>query len=136
MKKTNAEIVKKYYHSPKGKETSSAYREENRKAIREYQRDYYARNPERLRNKQLKQWYGITLADYNTMFQQQNGFCLICGIHQSEVNKTFCVDHDHETGEVRGLLCDQCNKGLGHFKDNPSFLEKAADYLRRVLPSN
>jgi hypothetical protein len=119
-------------HGRVDSEADKAWRASHKEEILAAGRKYYSAHPERAREKSLKKWYGITLADYNQMFEEQNGFCIICGVHQSEVNKTFCVDHDHETGEVRGLLCDQCNKGLGHFKDNQSFLQKAIDYLRRV----
>jgi hypothetical protein len=63
------------------------------------------------------------------MFADQNGCCAICGVHQSEVSKRFSVDHNHSTGKVRGLLCNHCNRGLGHFRDDPMLLEFAAQYL-------
>jgi len=50
--------------------------------------------------------------------------CVICG-----VNEKLVVDHDHKTGEIRGMLCNHCNRGLGHFKDDPMLLEFAAQYL-------
>lgn len=128
----NVDATRKYRQSVKGAAFFARYREEHREEARAYQREYYTKNQEKAREKSLKKWYGITLADYNQMFADQNGFCLICGVHQSQVKKTFCVDHDHETGEIRGLLCDQCNKGLGQFEDNPSLLQRAIDYLRRV----
>ena len=59
--------------------------------------------------------YGITLTDYNKMFAEQEGCCAICGKHQSEFKKALDVDHNHLTNQVRGLLCGNCNNGLGRF---------------------
>lgn len=72
----------------------------------------------------------ISLEDYNRIFDAQNGCCAICGRHQSELDKRLSVDHDHETGEVRGLLCHGCNLGLGYFKDSPTRLSNASAYLQ------
>lgn len=113
-------------------EADKNWRASHKEEILAAGRKYYAAHPERAREKSLKKWYGITLADYNNMFEKQNGFCLICGVHQSEIKKALCVDHNHDTGEIRGLICDACNKGLGHFKDNENLLQRAIDYLRRV----
>lgn len=61
--------------------------------------------------------------------QKQLGFCAICNRTEKEVGKVFALDHDHETGQFRGLLCTACNLGLGCFKDSKSMLLKAIDYL-------
>ena len=81
------------------------------------------------KNSSLRLLYGITLNDYNKMFEEQKGCCAICGIHQSEIERAFSVDHDHNTGEIRSLLCINCNSGLGLFKDDLSILEEAKKYL-------
>lgn len=80
---------------------------------------------------QMQRNYGISFADYDRMYHEQDGFCAICRLPQnSKRNTRFCVDHDHDTGEVRGLLCDSCNRGIGLLKDDPRLLENAAKYLR------
>jgi len=72
--------------------------------------------------------YGLSVEDYEKMAADQNGVCAICG--QPERKKSaLSVDHDHETGEVRGLLCDACNRGLGAFRDDPERLGRAIAYL-------
>jgi len=76
------------------------------------------------RNLRLKSEYGITQSDYDAMVEKQNGICPIC-----ELEKKLVVDHDHETGKVRALLCGQCNTGLGSLKDSPQIVEKALQYL-------
>lgn len=80
---------------------------------------------------QLRRNYGITLDDYDRIYEDQNGVCAICHLPQMSTRNTrFCVDHDHDTGEVRGLLCDSCNRGIGLLKDDPRLLERAPQYLR------
>jgi len=80
---------------------------------------------------QMRRNYGITLVDYDRMYEEQSGLCAICHLPQiSNRNTRFCVDHNHTTGEVRGLLCDTCNRGIGLLKDDPRLLTKAADYIR------
>lgn len=80
----------------------------------------------------LKRKFGITIEDYNQMFDDQEGCCAICGKHQSEFKTVFAVDHDHETCEVRGLLCSKCNIGIGNLQDNIIILEKAIKYLKKM----
>jgi hypothetical protein len=80
------------------------------------------------RNWRLKKNFGISLEDYNRMFQEQQGLCLGCYQHQSSFNKAFAVDHDHVTGKVRGLLCMKCNSILGYAADSSIILRRLADY--------
>jgi hypothetical protein len=72
--------------------------------------------------------YGIPIEAYERMLASQNGRCRIC---QRDFSRAPCFDHDHVTGELRGLLCDRCNTGIGHFKDNPVWLRRAADHVER-----
>lgn len=72
--------------------------------------------------------FGIGIAEYEQMLHEQNGKCAICG--QEDEHFNLAVDHCHSKGQVRGLLCSQCNRGLGLFKDSPDLLAKAAEYLR------
>lgn len=81
------------------------------------------------RDRQLRRTYGITLEQYNEMLREQNGRCKICGRKQPSRGKCFPVDHDHKTGAVRGILCYQCNTGLGAFRDNVTILKSAIKYL-------
>ena len=73
--------------------------------------------------------YGVTLEQWNEMFQAQGGRCAICGTHQCSTKKSFSVDHCHKTGKVRGLLCQNCNTALGKFKDDEELLHSAIRYL-------
>ena len=83
------------------------------------------------RNNNLKRRYNITLEEYNILFEKQNGKCAIC--NKKQINKQLAVDHDHNTGKVRGLLCQNCNTGIGKFKDNPKLLLKAKAYLEERI---
>lgn len=74
--------------------------------------------------------YGLTLEGYDVMLRDQDGVCWICECPERGDNH-LAVDHDHETGEVRGLLCGRCNRGLGSFEDDPERLRRAALYLDR-----
>ena len=84
-------------------------------------------NPERrarqLRNAQLRSRYGIGIDEYEAKVAIQNGTCAICS------NPAKCVDHDHATGKVRGILCAGCNRALGFMFDNPALLHRGAEYL-------
>ena len=75
----------------------------------------------------LESQYGITVEQYNQMLENQNYCCAICGTEP--VNRRLSVDHDHITGQVRGLLCPKCNMGLGCFRDEIPRLERASQYL-------
>ena len=78
----------------------------------------------------LKAKYAITEEQYWAIYQKQGGKCGICHCHQRY--KCLAVDHDHKTGMVRGLLCEQCNRGLGRFFDSALRLRAAADYVERA----
>lgn len=66
-----------------------------------------------------------------TLLDRQNGCCAICGYRFEQKVGDMKVDHDHDTGAVRGLLCDKCNRGIGMLQDNPEFLCNAAEYLSK-----
>jgi len=68
--------------------------------------------------------YGITINNYNEMFKEQQGCCAICRRHQSEFEEALCVDHNHETKKVRGLLCRACNSQLGAYENGKDAFEK------------
>lgn len=82
----------------------------------------------RLRRQNLKRKYGITLEEYEALFDAQGGVCAICG-GQSDPGFSLAVDHHHGTGNVRALLCSYCNRGIGLFRERSDWLRRAADYL-------
>ncbi len=89
----------------------------------------------RLRVYHYARKFGITVEDYERMLAAQAGRCAICNSTEPGGRGVFHVDHDHATGTVRGLLCTNCNAGLGQFKDDPALLRAAANYLEVLAAS-
>lgn len=88
---------------------------------------------ERQRAGHLKRKYGITLAQYDELLARQGGRCAICR-RGPRPDISLHLDHDHESGELRGILCFRCNNALGDFDDDPTLLQAALRYLRRFQP--
>jgi hypothetical protein len=93
-----------------------------------YAKAWRAKNPLLAKSGYLKKQFGIDIAEYERMLAAQKGQCAICG--QLDEKYNLAVDHCHGTNKIRGLLCSQCNLGLGYFKDRPDLLERAIKYLR------
>lgn len=100
----------------------------------EQQRDKTKSKPdykEKIREKNLRDNFGLTIQQYDEMDEQQGHRCAICkSVNLSnKAIKHWHIDHCHKTGIVRGLLCDKCNRGLGLFRDNPQILKSVIKYL-------
>lgn len=108
------------------------WKKNNSNKIKIYHNKWYEKNLSKIRNRILKRDYGITLEQYYSIFQKQSSCCAICNRSQSEFEKVLCVDHNHKTGEVRGLLCDLCNKAIGLFQDQIDRLRNAIKYLEKI----
>lgn len=148
--KINTQARERYKKDPtKSAGHSKKYRAENKEKVSAQQKSHRCENPEkiaktkknyRVNNKEkvkeldraysLKYLYDISPEDYNRMFEAQEGKCLICGTHQNDLKKKLFVDHCHHTNKVRGLLCAECNLGLGKFKDDLYLVTKAMEYLQ------
>lgn len=132
-KKKYAQSRIRYNRSAKGRATRRRWRLSKRG--RNYHNNYYRRNRARLlaTNKRsvLKKKYGLTIKAFNELFQRQQGRCAICEKHQSELKKPLAVDHNHKTGEIRGLLCTKCNVTLGNLyaDDGLELIHKVIKYL-------
>jgi hypothetical protein len=117
---------------------SRAWRAANREKYNTYMREYHAErkvDPNYKRRKNTagtwtrrKTKYGVTHDFYNQMLANQAGICLICRVWYGEALR---VDHDHKTKEVRGLLCTNCNSGLGLFQEDTTRLRNAVVYLQQ-----
>ena len=80
------------------------------------------------RARAFKRNYGISIDEYDKLFESQNGVCKICN-KSCATGRRLSVDHDHTTGKVRGLLCRNCNVALGYLQDDPLLLERCVLYL-------
>lgn len=98
-----------------------------------FQDRYGKKNPERNRRGHVLRYYGLKWDDYLAMLKAQNYACKLCGkpllVFGPDKLEVAHPDHDHESGNVRGLLCHFCNSGMGYFRDDPMLLRAAAEYL-------
>ncbi|QIG70616.1 putative recombination endonuclease VII protein [Rhizobium phage RHph_I1_18] len=121
----------RYNKTDKGKATQARHMETDKfletKRVRNQRR--YKEDSAKFRNWDLRSKYGITLDQYNEMFEKQNGCCYICNKHDDEQYYRLSVDHNHDTGKVRKLLCSACNKSLGLLKEDVSTLERMINYI-------
>lgn len=129
-----------YQNIPERKAYKKKWRENNRpymnKKFREYYakntekmrqraRDYYKNNKDKERDKYRLSKYGV---DGRELLEEQGGRCASCAI---DVTKAFCIDHDHITGKIRGVLCNSCNLSLGYAKDSKEVLSGLIKYLEK-----
>ena len=106
------------------------YNLENRETINKKSKEYAMKYPEKAQNLHLKRYYKITIDEYNVLLEKQERVCAICGGVNKNGRKLY-VDHNHDTGVVRGLLCDDCNVGIGRLRDNKDLAYKAYLYLEK-----
>jgi hypothetical protein len=102
---------------------------------KQWRSEHRKKDPEAARKRDfagdLKKHYGMTVAEYERLYEMQKGCCACCGVHSSKFKRGLHVDHHHESGQIRGLLCTQCNPGLGYFEDSIEKLQKAIRYLKK-----
>jgi Autographiviridae endonuclease VII len=108
------------------------WQQANPERLNAYRREYRQRPDRKAADREghLKRKFGITLADYDRLLDEQGGVCAICGEARPE-ERTLHVDHDHETGVIRGLLCFRCNNSLGDLREDVELFRRATDYLDR-----
>jgi len=150
----NPDKIKKYdkqkrINNPeKYRELHKQWKINNHEKVLEDKKIQYRKNPKRhmewaknniektkLQNRKsvLKRRYGLSVEQYNKMFNDQNGCCDICGKHQSECKQRLQVDHNHTTGAVRGLLCWNCNSMLGKVYEDVTILRNMILYLKKDI---
>jgi hypothetical protein len=114
---------KEYHNRPEVKARQKQYRKDRKEQIRAYKKEY---------NKKYgrKRRYNLNEQEFIEMLSRQNNRCAICSV--SLECKKVCLDHNHETKRIRGLLCHNCNVALGLFKDNLLIIESAIKYMRGV----
>lgn len=129
--------AKKDYELRNRKKVNAAHRRrrsgnERHKAVA---RKWWRTNPEKLRTYNLKR-YRLTSSEYDALLTEQGGVCACCGAIENGNGKRFYVDHDHESGQVRGLVCHKCNAGIGALGDTLEGVQRAVDYLKRAKRSH
>ena len=108
--------IKKHRETGKG-------REQNVEGQRRY------RKTDTYRNTRLLRLYGITLEEWQILYDKQKGCCIVCERHQAELTKPLCVDHCHKTNKVRGLICSHCNSSLGFLKEDRNIVLRLVGYI-------
>jgi hypothetical protein len=86
---------------------------------------------QKLRSYNIRRKYGMTVEDFDAMLAAQGGGCAICGVAENPDALSLAIDHCHDTGRIRGILCGPCNKAIGLLRDDPRLLRKAVTYLGR-----
>jgi hypothetical protein len=110
------------------------------KAVKAYRKKHRERFLTNMRKANLKHKYGITIEDYEHMLKEQNYRCKLCTKHQedndcwptSDTTMRLAVDHVHDTGKIRGLLCNRCNRALGLFNEDAELLKRASEYVAEI----
>lgn len=102
------------------------YFQENKEKYYEQGKIWRANNKEKLRNKSLRERFGITIQDFRILLDKQYGLCAVCRLEPGTH-----LDHNHDTGKIRGILCNTCNRGIGLLKDNIFVLKNAIEYLNK-----
>jgi len=130
--------IKKTYNE-NHKEEAAMYRKNNSKTRAEYNKQWRKDNPEKAaeydKRNNLKKCFSMTLEQYQELFDSQNCVCAICNQPEQAKGKSLSVDHDHGTGTIRGLLCQNCNTAIGKLQDSVEILQSAIKYLQETKTS-
>ena len=123
----NKASIRKYYL--KNRERLLAVAKEKSRVRR-------AEQPDKVRNEKLRGHYGISLLQYSDLLAAQHGVCAVCHEPETETRhgkvRQMCVDHNHTTGQIRGLICSHCNLAIGYLHDSPARALAIASYLERT----
>ena len=131
--------VSSFYKSDKGRcrsdctecsaKRNKKYYLENKNKIAATNKKWTQENKEKIQNAKAQKKFGISLKEKNQLFKAQGSACAICKSTKNTTPRDWDVDHCHVTGKIRGILCSNCNRGLGLFQDNQQNLLRAAKYL-------
>ena len=109
-------------------EYSKQWREDNPEKVKKYSKTYCKKHRERAKIVHLKRNYDLSYENWLKMWENQDGKCAICGTSFDKPSDV-CIDHNHKTGEIRGLLCNKCNFAIGLLNDDPELTIKLTEYL-------
>jgi len=129
-----SEKIRKYY-----REYARGHRMRNPEKHKAYHKKYREENKDKRKNGMLKFKFNLTLDEYNIMLKNQDGICKICSMpetarkNNSDEVRMLSVDHDHNTGQIRGLLCNKCNRALGHYEATKPRAQDFEKYLQEAI---
>ena len=133
--------VSNFYKNDKGRcrsdciecsaERNKKYYAKNKNKTAAVNKKWAEKNKEKIQDTKVKRKFGITLEEKKKLFEEQGSVCAICKCTENKITRDWDVDHCHITGKVRGVLCSNCNRGLGLFQDEQQNLLRAAEYLDR-----
>ncbi len=142
--KNNPATVRAYFLKNRQKtyRYANAWRRRNPDKVRKYRATYDQKHPIKVEEKNFRtkvfflRKIDLTFDEFKAMLNEQKGLCAICGKeetlkHQSGTPRLLCIDHDHDTNVVRGLLCQKCNSAIGFFNDDSDIIMRAAEYLKK-----
>lgn len=125
--------AREYYKNNKEKCLKSSRNWKN--SHKDYLKQYYKKTWLKRKNRaywyNLLRKYGMTEVEYNKILNNQNGVCCICKNKQKAPNRILVIDHNHNTNKIRGLLCNNCNVGIGLLNDSIIIMKRAIKYLER-----
>lgn len=126
---------KEYWSKEENKEKRRQYYQDNKEHFKKRDRIHYYKTRDRHRELYMATRYKISVEEYRDLFKRYDNKCAICRKPEKAIDKRLnvprwlAVDHDHKTGKVRGLLCQNCNNALGHIHEDISLLDKIREYL-------
>ena len=122
----------------KEREYQRQYRLRNKEKRKQYSKDHHDNHPDARRSMVYRNTYGITVENYNEMLTKQNNVCAVCKNPEvishniTKKPKRLSIDHDHKTGQVRGLLCHRCNVFLGNYEELKNLISEFEGYLQAI----
>ena len=108
---------------------SKNYYTKNKKELILKTKTYALENKEKIKSAKMRRKFGIAIEEKILLFAKQGNKCAICGCTENNVGRDWDIDHCHKTGKIRGILCSNCNRGLGLFQDSSEYLKQACKYL-------
>lgn len=113
---------------------AKSYRDAHKVLLNEKRKIYYENHKDIYRDWELRKHYNITIKEVDQLLDIQNHKCAICKMVLLEKypngRRGYRIDHDHITGNIRGILCQKCNAGLGQFNDDPILIKRVINYLK------
>lgn len=132
---TKYRLTKRKENPEKDKQNQKVWVSNNRQYVNNNWKNYRLLNKDKWKSVHLKRNFNMSLTEFQKILTDQNHLCAICKNPESIIDKrnnvkrSLSVDHDHNTGKIRGLLCTNCNQGIGKLKDDPNILREAANYI-------